>query len=265
MRIDSLVRSIGRLALIALAPALALMACHGRDAVGGMPASDPAEHAQPRDRVTTVRLSSQVEALEPGTSALRTLVARHDGYVQSSTSSEHRAGFVLRVPTSRLESFRDGVRGLGELQREEEQVEDVTDQRGDRVARLRNARREEERLLGLMSERAESLSDVIAIEERLGVVRGRVEQLEAEERALARRVAHAEVHVDLSLRPTAFWEEPAATLSSATAFGVDLATAATVGGAALVAGAGPTAILFALVVAVLLFGLRGLARRRAQA
>src|SRR5690606_29746185 len=125
------------------------------------------------------------------------------------------ARFELRVPAGELDAFRRGVRTLGDVEAETEEVRDVTEQRADLAARLRSARVAEERLLALLSERAESLADVVAIEDRLAQVRERIEQLEANERGLRDRVELATVRVELHARGTPFWHDPTAAISAA--------------------------------------------------
>ncbi|MCZ7683824.1 MAG: DUF4349 domain-containing protein [Sandaracinaceae bacterium] len=187
--------------------------------------------------------------------------ARHRARGLRAGGHRERAGRRGRArPAARLEALRAALRALGEVRHEEEVVEDVTEQRSDGAARLRNARREEERLLALMSERTATLSDVIAVEARLAEVRERVEQLEAAERALAQRVELAEVHVELSPRSAPFWRDPLATLSRAGAFGVEAAAAIVVGAGALATGAAPTLALFALVLVLLAAAVRRLRR-----
>ncbi len=243
--------------LILAGAVLGLFAC--ADGSGVTPGRDPGEA---RDRAVLLRVALEVDEVEARAQRLRRLVAEHEGYVEAATASE-RADLIARVPAARLEGFRAELRALGEVRHEEEVVEDVTELRRDGAARLRNARREEERLLALMSERTATLSDVIAVEARLAGVRERVEQLEAAERALARRVELAEVHVELSPRAAPFWRDPIATLSRAGAFGVEAAAAIVVGGTALAAGAAPTLALFALIVVLLGAGVRGVRRLRA--
>lgn len=233
---------------------LGLFACADGSTVP--PGRDPGE---PRDRAVLLRVALEVDEVEGGALRLRRLVTEHEGYVQAATVSE-RADVVARVPAARLEALRAALRALGEVRHEEEVVEDVTEQRSDGAARLRNARREEERLLALMSERTATLSDVIAVEARLAEVRERVEQLEAAERALAQRVELAEVHVELSPRSAPFWRDPLATLSRAGAFGVEAAAAIVVGAGALATGAAPTLALFALVLVLLAAAVRRLRR-----
>lgn len=244
---------------IAAAAMLGMVACgQGSDAPPGANPDDS------RHTAIVVRAAIEVDEVEAGTSRLRRSIARHDGYVQSASTSEH-ASVIARIPVARLDAFRQELRVLGEVRSESEESEDVTEQERDQGARLRNARREEERLLALMSERTATLSDVIAIEERLGVVRERIEQLEAAERSITQRVELAEVHVELSPRAVPFWRDPLATLASAGAWGLEAAAAIVVGATVLVAGLGPTALIFATLLALAILAVRGVSRRRARA
>ncbi|MCC6878012.1 MAG: DUF4349 domain-containing protein, partial [Sandaracinaceae bacterium] len=160
-----------------LAPTLlALCSCSSREPPG--PGGDPSPEG--RERAVSVWMQLAAEGI---TDDVRALTARHHGYVQRGVEHERSASLELRVPAAELEALRRELRGLGELGYEREEIADVTDEHSDLNARLRNARREEERLLALMEERTHSLADVLAVEARLSAVRERIEQLEATERA----------------------------------------------------------------------------------
>jgi hypothetical protein len=221
-----------------------------------------ADHG-PRARVITLDLTMQADDLPALDRALRALVEHEDGYVQTATVEEGSATSTLRVPSDRLTAFRRSVRRLAEVTRESETVEDVGDQRADLDARLRNARREEERLLALLNDRTAVLSDVIAVEEHLARVRERIEQLDAQHTALEQRIEYAVVHVYAVKTPVAFWMEPGQTLASAARFGVDAVCAIAVGIAAATVAVGPTLLAFVLLLAMLVMGARTLLRRRA--
>jgi len=73
---------------------------------------------------------------------------------------------------------------------------DVTEEYIDLEARLRNLRRQEERLLEIL-DRAESVKDVLEVERELGRVRGEIERLEGRLRYLSNRVEFATITVEL--------------------------------------------------------------------
>lgn len=257
-------RSMLHAALAALV-LIAFVACSA--ASGGSPdvSADP---ARPREVARVVSVSSTVPDVRAATRAVRGAIERHEGFVASAsevTGSGSHARVVARVPAARLAALRAELHALGELTSDEERMEDVTDARADVGARLRNARREEERLLALMGERTASLADVLAVEARLSAVRERIEELETSERTLRDRVALAEVHVYLAPRPQPFWHEPGATFTSAASFGFEAVAAVTVGIGAVVVAAGPTVALGALGIALLVWLARLALRRRSYA
>lgn len=243
---------------IPLSTLLVLASCGHQDR--SAPASPDA-----RERERTITLELRVESAARAAASLTALATRHHGYVHASTIGERGADYELRVPVRELAAFRRAARRLGSVANETEQAEDVTDHHRDVSARLRNARREEARLLALMDERAGSLADVIAIEEHLGTVRERVEQLDAEERAIAQRVENAVVHVQLSPRRVPFWERPGETISVAARSGVTAVQAIVVGSAAAIAGLGPSLLLLALALVALVYLLRRIGRRSRSA
>jgi len=235
-----------------------------RGANGSGPADRP--HG-PRERVTTVTLVLAVSDVAAASRGLRSAVRRTEGYVQSGTESkddddDRSARFDVRIPAGSLDAFRTAARKLGDVELETEEVEDVGEQHADLDARLRNARREEERLLGLLSERTASLGDLVALERRLGEVRERIERLDTEQRVLVDRIAYARVHAELRPREIAFWKQPGETLLQSGRWGVDAACAVVVGTGAAIAGLGPTVLVLAFGVLGLALGIRALARRR---
>lgn len=226
--------------------ALALLGCsNGADADPAPlpPAADTGDRA----RVRTVMMALEAPDVAQADEALRALVAREGGYVERASSSRGHASLALRVPAARLPAFRRNVRRVAEVARESESVEDVTDQRRDLDARLSSARREEARLLALMSDRTESLADVIAVEERLAGVRTRIEQLDAQRATLEQRVEYARVDVEVARARAAFWEQPWRSLGSAASWGMSAARAVAVGVGAVIVGLAPTALMFVLV------------------
>lgn len=243
--------------------------CHGsRDASPAAATSSRTESAarpgESRFRIVHVDARLGVESVSQAVARTRRLAARHGGYVESGSARRDDGGsasLVLRIPAGRLEACRAELRRLGEVERESERVEDVTEQHADLDARLRNARTQEARLRELLTARTGSLSDVLAVEAELGRVRETIERHEAEQRVLDARVAYAEVAVSLEPRSIAFWQEPGASLASAAELGTSTAAAAVVGVAMAVLALGPTALV-GLVAMLALVLLARLATRR---
>ena len=225
--------------------ALALFGCSSASDADPAP-PPPASNLGPRARVLTLTLDLETDDVSAAEEALRALVAREEGYVERASSNPGHASLVLRVPAARLPAFRHEARRVAEVTRESEDVEDVTDQRVDLGARLSSARREEERLLALMSDRTDTLADVSAVEERLAGVRARIEQLDAQRAGLEQRIEYARVDVEVARARVAFWMEPWSTLGSAASWGVSAAQALAVGAGTVIVGLAPTALMLAL-------------------
>ncbi|MCC5823999.1 MAG: DUF4349 domain-containing protein [Phycisphaerales bacterium] len=137
---------------------------------------------------------------------LRTLIRTDQGeYIESAVvrgeGGSATARVVLRVSSERLDEVLAAVRGIGDVVSESVQAEDLTSQLVDVEARLRNERRVEAELLELMEAREElDLEGLVRLRRELGQVRGRIEQMEAQRLAMARRVSLSTVRVDVEGR-----------------------------------------------------------------
>jgi hypothetical protein len=92
-----------------------------------------------------------------------------------------------------MEALLAGLRTLGRVQEESLGSDDVTESFRDLGLRTANARREEQRLVELLTRRTGDLSDVLAVERELARVRLDIERMEAETRATRQRVDFARV------------------------------------------------------------------------
>lgn len=130
------------------------------------------------------------------------ILRRHDGYFAQLTVTnppdEGRSlTATLRVPAAQLDSFLAEVKKLGRVDSESQSGNEVTSNYIDLEARLSNARKTEQRLTEILSQRTGKLSDVLAVEEELGRVRGEIESMEAEQKNLSNQIALATVQFRL--------------------------------------------------------------------
>jgi len=120
--------------------------------------------------------------------------------VSSQVSGGPNAGgaaLTIRVPAAKFEEARAEIRKLG-LRVESEKVEaqDVTRQYVDEDANLRNLRAEEAQYLSILKQ-AHTVKDTLAVSDKLGDVRGRIEQQQAEFNALAKQTETVAIAVSL--------------------------------------------------------------------
>lgn len=144
--------------------------------------------------VRTGTASVEVGKLDPAIAALRELAQRAGGYVgttsvQSGHEQSPAATLELRVPSARFDELVTGLRPLGQLEYVNIAADDVGEEFVDITARAGNARRLEERLVGLLATRTGKLSDVLAVERELARVREEIERYEGRLRYLRSRSA----------------------------------------------------------------------------
>src|SRR5258706_7489565 len=85
------------------------------------------------------------------------------------------------------------IRKMGIVDQESRGGGEVTQQYTDLVARLSNARNTEKRLVQVLAERTGKVGDVLQVEREIARVRGEIEQMEAEQRDINKRVQYATI------------------------------------------------------------------------
>jgi anti-sigma factor RsiW len=151
----------------------------------------------------TVSLSIVVKNLGDSRKTVDEILALYHAYsadLNASNAENSVRGFVasLRIPASELDAALAEFRGLGRVESESQAGEEVTQQHADLVARLTNSRETEGRLRAILQQRTGSVSDVLKVEEEIARVRGEIEGMEAEQKALEHRVDFATVNLQLN-------------------------------------------------------------------
>lgn len=170
------------------------------------------------------------------------------------------ATVVLRVPSAKIEAVSASLAKLGDVESQSADEQDVTQQVIDVDARLKNLRAEEARVRDFLDE-ARNVSDLLAVEQELGRLRGEIESLQAQADYLERETSMATLTLTLS--------EPAPVVSPA-GFDWGLTDAVTAGIRAAVAIVGTTVTIMIatspLIAAGLLIWLvvRAIKKRRAD-
>ena len=150
-----------------------------------------------------VSLTVRVKDVNAARSSLDSILARHRGYAAQLNVSAPENGprsFIasLRIPASELSAAVGEIKALGRVENESQSGEEVSQQHADLVARLKTARETEERFQAILQQRTGKLSDVLEVEQNIARVRGEIEAMEAEQKALEHRVDFARVEVQLT-------------------------------------------------------------------
>lgn len=103
------------------------------------------------------------------------------GFVASSSFSnvddQQIADLTVRVPNDSLQSVLASIRGMGEVQLESSDSNDVTEEYTDLQARVRTLQATEQRYLELLAQ-ANTVNDILIVQDRLDGVRGQIEQVQ---------------------------------------------------------------------------------------
>ena len=183
----------------------------------------------------------------------------------SQADEQPTAQMTISVPSATFQHALDGLDRLGKTRSRNVTAEDLGDRIVDTQARLRNLRRTEADLLGLM-DRSGRLTDVLAVQEQLSSTRDEIEKLDAERAQLEHRVAQSTIELNLSAETavTPVVRGPFARLAERWQLSVQAALDFGIG----LVGLALTLIAFApyLIAAVLLvIAARAALRRRARA
>jgi hypothetical protein len=134
--------------------------------------------------------------------ALEEILKRHSGYMgELKVSAPAGAGrtltATLRVPGPQLEAAMAELKKLGRVEDELQGGEEVTQQYVDLQARLANGKHTEQRLTEILRTRTGKLQDVLKVELEIDRVRGEIEQMQAEQKELTKRVAFATLNTTI--------------------------------------------------------------------
>lgn len=120
------------------------------------------------------------------------------------------ATVTLRVPAESYDSVLRQIRGIAkEVKAESSDASEVTEEYTDLQARLRNLQSVEEQYLQLLG-RAQSIQDILTVQDRLNSVRAEIEQVQGRINLLNDLTDMATITVNLAPPVTPAGEQPAA-------------------------------------------------------
>lgn len=163
--------------------------------------------ATERKLIKTVDISAETEQFDTLLPFLQAQVEKLGGYIEEisiydndSYDYENRveklrcANMTARVPKDGLDSFLAQVGEQSNVVRQSESVEDVTLRYVDLDSHKRVLVSEQERLIELLA-RAETVEDIITIEERLSEVRYQIESMESQLRTYDNKIDYSTVYL----------------------------------------------------------------------
>lgn len=160
-----------------------------------------------RKLIKTVNMDVETKEYDKLMTELKNQVSQLGGYIESMDTyngssysyyrSSRSANMTIRIPKDKLDGFVDTVTGISNVVRRSDNVEDVTLAYVDMESRKKALETEQDRLLELL-QRAESINDIIVLEERLSDVRYQLESMESQLRTLDNQVDYSTVYLDIN-------------------------------------------------------------------
>lgn len=181
------------------------------------------EASVPENRkwIVTVYLSAETEDLDNLTANLDAQIASLGGYVENQsvyngssyeTYRRRNANLTIRIPADKTDSFVESVGEFSNVTSQEKNREDITLTYVATESRMKALQTEETRLLELLAQ-AETMEDLLTIEERLTEVRYELESVTSQMRLYDNQVDFATIHLNISevkeytpVEEPTFWE-----------------------------------------------------------
>ncbi len=160
-----------------------------------------------RKLIRNVNLEVETKEYDAMMSSLETQIQGLGGYIENmdsyngSSYSGYRnsryANLTIRIPQTKLDAFLAVMPDICNVVRRSDSVDDVTLTYVDMESHRDALKTEQTRLLELL-EQAESLEDILTIEERLTTVRYQLESMESQLRAMDNQVQYSTVYLSIS-------------------------------------------------------------------
>jgi hypothetical protein len=159
---------------------------------GAMPATGqtlPKLESLQRKIIYKASVDLVVEDFSPVPDRIHAMVRKFSGYIaeshfSGSPGSPRSGRWTIRVPVEHYEGLLAEVQRLGEIRTVASRSEDASEEYYDVQSRVRNAKKQEERLLKLLDTATGKLEEVLKVENELARVRAEIERLEGRVRLL---------------------------------------------------------------------------------
>ncbi len=157
-----------------------------------------------RKLIRTVTMELQTLEFDTFTAQIDTMVTELGGYIQSSSfngnsiysSSDRNAGYTVRIPADKLDSFLEQIGGMANVTYRNEETQDVTLDYVDIEAHKESLQTEYDRLIELLA-MAENVDAIVTLEARLSEVRYQIESYESQLRMYDNQVDYSTVYLTI--------------------------------------------------------------------
>ncbi|MDO4701472.1 MAG: DUF4349 domain-containing protein [Erysipelotrichaceae bacterium] len=144
----------------------------------------------------------EAEKIDESIHNFKQLLEKHKGYItyseeNLSEKTKKSANFTVKVPSKGVDLFLEELPTIGTIISKYSNTTDLTESYNDNNARLKSLLKQEERLLELY-EKAETIADIITIEEKLTYVRSDIEYIQSSIKNMDLLVEYSTVDINIS-------------------------------------------------------------------
>lgn len=154
-------------------------------------------------KIRTVNMSLECKNMDSAEKELKERVKTQGGYIESEDYSAlsdwndvKTMNFTIRIPKEKVDEFLDFLDGEGRIISKSENLEDVRLQYRDAKNHIKALETEQERILALM-DKAETVDQLIALENRLTEIRYQLDSYHSEVLDYDNRVNFSTIYLDL--------------------------------------------------------------------
>ncbi len=170
--------------------------------------SSSAPAVDPEKIIYSADASIETTEFDSTITALSELIAQYDGFVESSSIStgsyyqksrgtaSRSASYLIRIPSKHFSTLMGSLSALGNVPYSHTYTENISAQYYDVQARLTAYKTQETRLLEMMAV-AETVEDVILLEDRLSQLRYNIENLQSTINNWDRQVSYSSISLQI--------------------------------------------------------------------
>jgi len=175
--------------------------------------SIPPEVSRPAAVIKNTQMEVKVPDAAQAMNDARKFATEVGGFIENSQMNKPQEGPAtatcqLRVPARSNDATLEKLRGLGVVQTETSNGQDVTSEIVDTEARLKNLRNEEESVRIILSQ-TRRLSEVLAVRDRLNSIREQIEQIDAQRKNLTNLSSYSTINCSFVEKERVKEEKPA--------------------------------------------------------
>lgn len=167
-----------------------------------IPAEVPDVYEVERKLIKNGYVNLSIDSMNDIEQKVQTFAKSYGGYITNTYTSENNYSAQIKVPCNYFEDAMNNAGTLGEVKSRSQNANDVTDEYYDLDSRINSKRILKEKLEGYLK-KAESIKDLMEIENQLNIVVSDLESMEGRMKRLSNQIDYSTIDINAYL-PTGY-------------------------------------------------------------